>query len=219
MEKRRSTRRRRSSERVLMILLVAVVLIGCAVGGTIAYFTDTTDPITNTFTVGEIGNLELTETTANNPSIYDGKYVIVPGVAITKDPTITYTPAKTGNDKELNVGAYIFVEVSGGSWIKDATDNYMFSVNDGAMTWTVNSTDWTHLQGNIYYHVVEANTDAVFTSKFITGDSIAVDGVKVTNANIAAVNTAANDLVFTAYAIQKEGFDTAAAAWAALQTP
>ena len=78
MEKRRSTRRRRSSERVLMILLVAVVLIGCAVGGTIAYFTDTTDPITNTFTVGEIGNLELTETTANNPSIYDGKYVIVP---------------------------------------------------------------------------------------------------------------------------------------------
>ena len=48
MEKRRNTRRR-SSEKVLMILLVAVVLIGCAVGGTIAYFTDKTETVTNTF--------------------------------------------------------------------------------------------------------------------------------------------------------------------------
>ena len=41
--------------------VVALVLVlCCAVGGTLAWLTDTTDPVTNTFTVGDI-DIDLTE--------------------------------------------------------------------------------------------------------------------------------------------------------------
>lgn len=58
-----------------------MLVVGCAVGGTIAWLTATTEPVVNTFTYGKI-KIELTETTGT-------EYKIIPGVNISKDPKVT----------------------------------------------------------------------------------------------------------------------------------
>ncbi len=66
------------SSKMLIVLLALVLMIGCAVGGTVAWLTAKTDSVVNTFTYGDI-NIELTETTGKD-------YKIIPGVDIAKDP-------------------------------------------------------------------------------------------------------------------------------------
>lgn len=73
-------RRRGISTKTLVALLSLVLLLGCSLGGTLAWLSDSTDPVINTFTVGDI-KIELTET--------PGEYKIVPGVDIAKDPKVT----------------------------------------------------------------------------------------------------------------------------------
>ena len=76
--------------------VVALVLVlCCAVGGTLAWLTDTTDPVTNTFTVGDI-DIDLTES-----DHLDLK--MIPGRTITKDPKVT---VKAGSE-----ACWLFVKV------------------------------------------------------------------------------------------------------------
>ena len=60
--------------------LAVVLVLCCAVGGTLAWLTQKTDAVVNTFTVGDI-NITLTET--------EREYKMVPGNTIDKDPTVT----------------------------------------------------------------------------------------------------------------------------------
>ena len=143
MEKRRNTRRR-SSEKVLMILLVAVVLIGCAVGGTIAYFTDKTETVTNTFTVGKLfanpsedftlwehtivdentdGDYELTATEG-----VGNAYTVLPGVNLPKNPTVDIV--------NLELNAYLYIKV----------ENSL----PAGMTATIDTTNWDELDATKY---------------------------------------------------------------------
>ena len=69
-------------KRTLALILALVLVFGAAVGGTIAYLTDTTDPVTNTFTVGNI-DITLAETKDD--------FKMVPGCDIAKDPKVTVT--------------------------------------------------------------------------------------------------------------------------------
>lgn len=65
-----------------LALLVAVVLvIGCVIGGTLAWLTDSTEQVKNTFTTSDI-DITLTETTGT-------EYKMVPGYTIAKDPKAT----------------------------------------------------------------------------------------------------------------------------------
>ena len=69
-------RKTRSAMRRMLFTLALVLVVAVAsVGGTLAWLKASTDPVTNTFTVGDI-NIDLTETTGNN-------YKIIPGVDIT----------------------------------------------------------------------------------------------------------------------------------------
>ena len=211
MEKRRSTRRRRSSERVLMILLVAVVLIGCAVGGTIAYFTDTTDAVTNTFVVGKLfanpeEDFTLWEHTIedqNTDGVYEltategigNAYTVLPGVNLPKDPTVDIV--------KLELNAYLYIKVEG-------------TLPTG-MTYEISS-DWEALQGYsgvwVYKgsratsNVISASPDAkqTFTVNILKDNQIVVADDFTTTATIP-------NLVFTAYAVQAPGFESAADAW------
>ena len=63
-------RRRGISTKTLVALLSLVLLLGCSLGGTLAWLADSTGPVTNTFTVGDI-DITLVETTED--------YKIVPG--------------------------------------------------------------------------------------------------------------------------------------------
>ena len=188
-------------KKTLALLLALVLVFGAAVGGTIAYLTDTTGPITNTFTVGDIGDLTLTENTGDS-------YTIIPGANISKNPVVAYEP-DTNND----VAVYVFVKVTAPDWTV-ATDNKSYSKKtisaDPALSFTIDNS-WTYLtkDGNdyIYYASVNAATD--FSASVISGNSITVSADIVDG----EIETLTGTLTFAAYAIQQSGFDTAAAAW------
>ena len=70
--------------KLLALLVVMALLIGGAVGGTLAWLIDKTDPVVNTFTAGDI-NITLDEPNFDSTTAYK----ILPGDTILKDPTVT----------------------------------------------------------------------------------------------------------------------------------
>lgn len=184
-EKRRSV-----SGRLFILMLALVLVLGCAVGGTVAWLVSKTDPVVNTFTYGDI-NITLTET---KPANQQAK--IIPGVDIGKDPKVT---VKAGSE-----ACWLFVKVEEeGTFV---ADKVTYSVADG---WTQG--DDTDIPANVYYREVGAVTADT--------DFYVLNGNKVTVSNSLTKEDIANitqpKLTFTAYAVQKDGMDTAAAAWAA----
>lgn len=83
----------------IVALCLCVALAVVAIGGaTLAYFTDTTDAKTNTFTVGNV-DIDLTEPKWNE----DDAHTLMPGASYAKDPTITVA--------EKSQDAYVFLKV------------------------------------------------------------------------------------------------------------
>ena len=198
----------------LMMALSLVLVAALSIGGTVAYLTAKTDAVVNTFTVGEVGELTLNETTG---TLVDGKrqHMIVPGVATAKNPKVAYD----ANDGDQAV--YVFVEVGAGNgWAYDAsskTYTFMYD-NKATLSWSV-SPLWTPVTGhaNVYYTTVGTGADLDATS-VIASDQINVDANNVTEANISAVANAAGELSFKAYAIQQAGFNgNVADAWTAVE--
>lgn len=185
------------STKVFLSLLALVLVVGCAVGGTIAWLTATTEPVVNTFTYGKI-KIELAETTGT-------KYKIIPGVNISKDPKVT---VKAGSE-----ACWLFVKVGEANWPT-------FTDKDGRKVSYTIATGWKELPGEsgVYYREVEAVTaDTGFY--VLAGDTTYPNGVVTVSENLtkAEVNSVAATqptLTFTAYAVQKDGISTAAEAWA-----
>lgn len=177
------------------IAVVALALVLCfAIGGTLAWLVDKTDKVVNTFTYGDI-NIKLSETTGN-------KYKMIPGNDITKDPKVTV---------EANSEAcWLFVKV-------EKSDNYGSYLAD----YTI-ADGWTALDGfaGVYYREVDAATDLSGTSyQVLAGDKVTVleSVTKSMMVDIKNGTVAEPTLTFTAYAVQKDGFDTAASAWAEIK--
>lgn len=173
-------------KKVLSIVAVVLVLC-CAIGGTLAWLTDKTASVKNTFTVGDI-NIELTETTTN--------YKMVPGNTISKDPKVTV--------KANSEACWLFVKV-------DKSANF-----DSFMTYDM-ADGWTELPSvtGVYYREVAATTAATDFS-VLKGDSVSVkDTVTKADLNALTQNTFPT-LTFTAYAVQKDNVADAATAWSKL---
>lgn len=177
------------------IAVAAMFLVLCfAIGGTLAWLIDNSGPVVNTFTYGDI-NIELSETTGT-------EYKMIPGNDIKKDPKVTV---------EANSEAcWLFVKVEK----SDNYDNYLedYKIADG----------WNALDGvdGIYYREVDAET--ALTGKdyqVLAGNNVTVlDTVtKSMMENIKNNTVSKPTLTFTAYAVQKEGFATAALAWAEIK--
>ena len=84
----------------LVALSMAVLMLAvCVIGGTLAYFTDTTDAKVNTFEVGNV-DIDLTETEWDQSA----KHILMPGKSFKKNPTIT-----VANDSQ---DAYVFLEMT-----------------------------------------------------------------------------------------------------------
>ncbi len=188
--------RRSVSSKAFVVMLALVLALGCAVGGTIAWLTKTTDPVVNTFTYGNI-DITLTETVPENRQAK-----IIPGKDIPKDPKVTV--------KANSETCYLFVKV-----VEDGT----FVANK--VTYTIRADGWTKGDGtdipaDVYYREVPAaTTDTAFY--MLTGNTANPNGVVTVSPelNKDEIATATNPtLTFTAYAIQKEGFADAKAAWA-----
>lgn len=177
--------------KTLIVALAVMLVVGCAVGGTLAWLTDTTGPVVNTFTVGNI-DIDLAETTTD--------YKMVPGATISKDPKVT---VKSGSE-----ACWLFVQVT-------ESDNL-----GSFISYTVDS-NWTALSGvsGVYYREVAAATADVEFS-VLTNNQVTVKNSVTKDMMDAITNQSATDptLTFKAYAVQKAGFDTAADAWAEVPT-
>lgn len=172
-----------------MLALTLVLAAYWAVGGTAAWLAAKSDSIASTFTFGDI-NITLTET---NPQ--EGPTKIIPGVDIKKALKVTV--------QADSVGCWLFVKVE-----KDGTfveNKVTYSIDDG---WTKGN--GSQIPDNVYYREVKGVTaDEVFP--VLKGDKITVSK-ELTKEEIQ--NITGPTLTFTAYAVQKEGINTAADAWA-----
>lgn len=186
------------NKKILLLLLCVVVIGSLTVAGTVAYFADT-DAATNTFSIGEVG-LTLDEAKVNPDGtvvpnagrVSQNEYHLVPGYTYTKDP-IVHIDADSSD-------AWIFVRVV----------NEIAAIEGGTtVAQQMEAKGWTLVSGETdvyaYKETVSAGADIpVF-------DSFTVDGSKVSGATLDGYN--GKTITVTGYAVQADGFDTAAKAW------
>lgn len=194
----------------MALLLAMVLLVGCAIGGTLAWLTAKTTPVTNTFTTSDI-NITLAETKTD--------FKMVPGWTIDKDPEVTVT--KGSED------CWLFVKVDESCGVKKTeTENYNF---DDFIAYAIEN-GWTAGDGTgegkngvpvgVYFRKVEGVTEDKVFEILAAGEFVdtAANNTKVTwSANQVATKPsvtkemmeAANKvgatkptLTFTAYASQ-----------------
>lgn len=192
---------RELSGKLVVAMLAVTLLIGCAIGGTVAWLTAKTEAVVNTFTYGNI-NIELTETKPTNKQAK-----IIPGVDIEKDPKVTV--------KANSEACWLFVKVEKAGTFVEGKVTY--SIADG---WTQG--DGTKIPANVYYREVNAvTTDTSFY--ILAGDTTYRNGVVKVSENLTKTEvnsiTTQPTLTFTAYAVQKDGISTAADAWDKVPAP
>lgn len=170
-----------------LLLAIAIVVVG-VVAGTVAWLTDKTPSVTNTFTTSDI-NIELKETKNN--------FQMIPGWNIEKDPKVTV--------KADSEACYLFVKL-------EKSTNF-----DTFMTYEM-AEGWTELQGyaGVYYRKVAAAT-ADTTYEVLKDNQVTVKGT-VTKAQMNALTADTYPtLTVTAYASQQFKNNTqeftAAEAW------
>lgn len=184
----------RNGKKLVVFLLALTLLLGCAIGGTIAYLTAVTPKVSNTFTTSDI-NITLTESEGLNLKM-------VPGKSITKDPVITVTKGSEA--------CYLFVKVEAANGVALAgqsteADYITYSMADG----------WIPLTGTpgVYYREVDALEAANDLPFHVLADDKVTVLTTVTEAMMTAAKTNAPELTFTAYAVQFESVADVAAAW------
>ena len=179
---------RELSGKLVVAMLAVTLLIGCAIGGTVAWLTAKTEAVVNTFTYGDI-NITLAETTGTD-------YKIIPGKDINKDPKVTV--------KANSEDCWLFVKVEKAGTFVDGKVTY--SIADG----------WTALTGqtDVYYREVSAaTTDTEYY--VLEGNKVTVSDT-LTKEDIQNITNPT--LTFTAYAVQKDGIADAATAWTKVPT-
>lgn len=190
------------SIRGLVLVLALALIIGVAGGATFAWLTAKTDPVVNTFTYGDI-NITLAENTGSD-------YKIIPGVDIEKDPLVTVLAKSEA--------CWLFVKVEEENWPELTYVN-----KDGKAVRKVNydiADGWTkgdgtnNIPANVYYREVAASK-ANQEFPVLKDNKITVSDT-LTKIDISGILTTTPKLSITAYAIQKDGMDTAAKAWAAI---
>ena len=208
---------------VAVLSVVLAMLMGIA--GTLAYLKAETTPVINTFSPSNI-NLKLEETNVDGESDKANTYKMIPGVDIAKDPKVTV---------KADIDCYVFVQVEESANFDTymtyaiASDWKLLNTNTGEET---EIADKTKLNGT-YVLFREVTADVAKDGEafyVLAGNTTYPNGVvhipnTVTKTQMdalytdGAVNTTAQPkLTFTAYAIQKAGFENdLVGAWTAAQ--
>ena len=187
----------RTKTKALALALCAVLLVVTTVFVTMAFLTSK-DSVKNTFTVGKV-TITLDEADVKSDGTYvsnkdarvdANEYKLIPGHTYIKDPTI-----HVADDSEE---CWLFVKVENG--LEDIIDAETIGTQ-------MSKNGWSLVDGetNIYAYseiaTAETRDYKVFNNFKIKGEA-AVDSYNNKNITIQA------------YAIQADGFATAAAAWA-----
>ena len=197
----------KTKSKALLLTLCAVLLVAASVMGTMAYLTST-DEVQNTFTVGQVQiTLDEKDTDNSTPDADRDKanaYHLLPGNEYEKDPTV--------HVNAVSEDSWIFVKVENGIAAFEAAtsteENGYKSISD-----QITANGWTALDGvaNVYYKPYTKSatgSDLIVFSNFKIADTANdVHGWATLNATVN----------ITAYAVQKDGFATAEAAWAAFK--
>lgn len=194
-------------KRTVAILLAIVLVFGAAVGGTLAWLLDTTVPVTNTFTVGDV---EITlDETWNTDADKDGKNdswsaQLIPGKEYAKNPVVAV------DGKETNVDVYLFVKFEE----INSPKTYLAYQSTMVDEYGADANGWTKLTGvdgvnDVWYRVV-AKDAQVKSWELLDGNKVTVlstlEKEDMPEENLPALR-------YTAYAIQTEGSANAAEAW------
>ena len=189
-------------KKLLSVALATIVAVMAISGASLAWLQDTTDPVTNTFTKGlvaidlfehEYKDGALTSTVIRNNG---NTYKMVPGEDLDKDPTVVV--------KANSEACYVFIKVEE---INDVETFLSYSIDDSV---------WTILTGYEGVYYVEVNTLTTQDTEYnvLTNEKVTVNE-EVEMSDMDTLDGTNNpQLKFTAYAIQKLGFDNAADAWA-----
>lgn len=202
----------RAKLKTLILLMCVVVLASTAVFVTMAYLTSN-DSVENTFTVGKV-KITLDEAKVDEygnvvtgaARVKGNTYKLIPGHTYTKDPTVHLAASSEA--------CWIFVKVD-----NQIADIITTTAGDGNTSYaTLNdqivANGWTKLVGtdNVYYREAKANTtDAV--KDYVVFGKFTIAG-EAEDTTLEAYKD--KQLTVTAYAIQRDGFDTAAKAWESL---
>ena len=194
-------------KKAIVAVVALVLVLCCAMGGTLAWLVAKTDPVVNTFTYGDI-NIDLSESENLNLKM-------IPGNDITKDPKVTV---------EANSEAcWLFVKVEESNNFDDFMTYAIASgwtlyntTTTGSDIKTDDTTDDTY----VIYREVDANTANAGTSyQVLAGKEEYQNGYvtvndAVTKKMFAALTEATRPtLTFTAYAVQSDNVTTVADAW------
>lgn len=183
-------------KKAIVAVVALVLVLCCAMGGTLAWLVDSTTEVKNTFTYGDI-NIALSESK-------DLDLRMIPGNPIDKDPTVTVE----ANSEDC----WLFVKIV-------ESNNF-----DDFMTYGVAS-GWTQLtvdaEGNaitdlIYWREVDASNEQQAFEVLEDNEVSVLGTVTKDNLNALDANGANNypTLTFTAYAVQRDtNITTAAQAW------
>lgn len=192
----------KTKTKALVLSLCAVLLVAVSVFTTLAFLKSSAS-VKNTFTVGKV-NITLDEAkvdeygnadaTANR--VKENSYKLIPGHSYIKDPTVHFA---AGSEE-----SYLFVKVENG--LSDIETKEAAKKIESQ----IKANGWTGLTdvAGVYWRKVDANNTAaamdirVFSEFELDGD-----------AEVSGYADA--KICVTAYAIQADGFDTAAAAWTA----
>ena len=195
-----------NAKKIVTAGLALVMVAGISVAGTLAYLTSS-DSVQNTFTVGKVAiTLDEAPVDANGQEttgarVKTNEYKLMPGHEYDKDPTVHF---KAGSE-----ASYLFVKVENNIADAESTEEGYKNIAT-----QITGNGWLPLtdEQGVYYQKVAANTSdedidyPVFDGFTVSGD--------LTNDGLAAFNN--KTVTVTAYAIQADGFDEAADAWAEL---
>ena len=219
----------KTKSKALLLTLCAVLLVTASVLGTMAFLTSTAS-VENTFTVGSV-KITLDEakvTTDGEPvegaaRVTENSYKLRHGHTYTKDPTIHVDAAS----EDCFIRAKVTL-TNAKEWIAIATkyadnkvENIIKGTNDDI--WWVSQPAVDNEKNTVTYTFVyknESHTDELGKRIWTSTDSkdlvlfneIAIPG-GLTNDELAAVGS--SKITVVAEAIQADGFETEADAWAA----
>lgn len=191
----------KKARKALLTLCAALLLVSMTVTATVAYLTSTTEVVSNTFTIGSVAitldeaKVDLYgEPVEGAARVIANEYKLIPGHNYKKDPIVHVT---AGSEE-----CWLFVKI----------DNGIVGIEaDTKIADQMAANGWANIEGaatNIYAYRTtvdarNANVDVPVFAEFTVAQ----------NANVAGCDGAKVEVI--AYAVQADGFATAAAAWAA----
>lgn len=193
------------NKKIIATVGACALCLGLGVAGTLAWLTDTTGEVENTFTTSDI-DITLVETDVDrDQSSTNNTYQMVPGYSYLKDPIVTVS----ANSEKC----YLFIQVkeSGPSYKTDAAENLKMNDIHSYLTYEI-ADGWNELKDNnnavlpgVYYRIVDkATTNTKYT--ILKGDETYPNGkvtvpYTVTKEMMNAIDQNPT-ITFKAYAVQ-----------------